>query len=182
MQAGDVGRRPRAHLHRLPYGDEGVDGDGPGPVDEQRVDVDLADLGMIGGHPAQRLQHVDERLAVDRWRPAEGAQKLPGLYLLEQFGGVTVPQGSHREGHVAQGFGVDAAQAEHHHGAEQAIVQEAGDELALAFDHVLHQHPVECGADRGRTRLEGVVGLADLYLVLNSKDDKAGIGLMLHLR
>ena len=181
VQAGDVGRRPRAHLDRLPDRDEGVHGDRPRPVDEQRVDVDLPDLGMVGRHPAQRLQHVDERLAVDRRRPAEGAQQLPGLYLLEQFGGVAVPQGSHGEGHVTQGFGVDAAQAEHHHGSEETVVQKAGDELALTFDHVLHQHPVERGVDRGRPRLQGTVGLTDLHLVLNSKDDKAGVGLMLYL-
>jgi hypothetical protein len=54
-----------------------IEGDDTGGIREQRVDVELSDLGVIGGKLAEADQHVNDSLDVRRWLSAISLQQLP---------------------------------------------------------------------------------------------------------
>ena len=114
--------------------------------------------------------------------PAHRAQQDLGLDLVHELVGVVLGHGSHGEGHVLQRLGVDAAQAEHDHRSEETVADQTDHELALADDHVLHQHAVERGPGRRRPGFQRPVGLADLCLVADAEQHQPGVGLVLDLR
>ncbi len=70
VQLGDVGRRTGRDVHRLAHRDEGVHRHRSGSIDEQRVDVYLADLGMVLRHLPHRHDDLRQRRAIHRRLPS----------------------------------------------------------------------------------------------------------------
>ncbi len=84
------------------------------------------------GKPDQRRY---DRGAIDRGLAPERSEKLLGVEVVEQIGGVDLVQRCEAEGDVAEGFGQHSPDAEHHTRPELRIADEPGDELAVAADH-----------------------------------------------
>ena len=55
----------------------GIEGNDTGGIREQRVDVELADLRLIGGELAEPDQDLDDRVDIRRWLATVTLQELP---------------------------------------------------------------------------------------------------------
>ena len=110
---------------------------------DEWVDVELGDgLGVVDGEPLDLQDHVDQRLKVGLGlSPHAGEQREP-LDLADhapRFGPV---ERGDPEGDVAEDLDQHAAQAEHHHGAEQRILGHAHDALDSRRGRRAHEDAV----------------------------------------
>jgi len=108
------------------------------PVDQQRVDIDLEDLGVIERHLPDGAHRLDKSITIDGRRTSEGAQQLFGSNLIQHAPGVSFPQRRDAEGDVLDGFCEDSSHAEHDDWAKLRIVGHAYNELATRRDHLLN--------------------------------------------
>ena len=116
-------------------------------ADEQRIDVDLGDLRVVGGDLRDGLHDRDQRAAVDGRLAAERAEQSLAADQIGELGDIALGAGGNGKGDVAEHLGHRAAEAEGDDGSERGVTLHADHELAAAGDHLLDQH-----------RLEGVAG------------------------
>ena len=89
-------------------------------------------VGLGLGRRRQPDEHVDEPLAVDGRLAPERAEQRLGGEVVDHLLGVDARDRHQPEGHVGDGLGEHAADAEHHRHAELRVAGEPGDQLAVA--------------------------------------------------
>ena len=147
--------------------------------DEQRIDVDLGDLRVVGGDLRDGLDDGDQRGAVDGRLAAERAEQRLALDQIGELRDIALGAGGDGEGDVAEHLGHGPAEAEGHHGTEGRVALHADHELAAAGDHLLDEHGLEGVA--GALRERGV-GRGDLFRRAQLEDDELELGLVLDER
>ena len=146
---------------------------------QQRVHVDLDDLGVIGSHAGDRLDdpfqldRIDPRQPPDRTEQPLGAK--PG-HEIAAVGGI---QGRQGEGHVGDGLGEDAAQPEGDHRPELLVPPHTDQELAFVRHPLLDEHTVH---PAGPAVDDAVIGAARVALVVDIDGDEPDIALVLDVR
>ena len=134
-------------------------------ADEQRVDVDLDDLRVVGGDLRDCLDDGDELRAVHGRLAAERAQQRLAADQVGEFRDIALGAGGDGEDDVAEHLGHGAAEAEGDDRAEGGVTLHADHELAAAGDHLLDEDRLEgvAGALRERdVRLGDLVGRAQV--------------------
>ena len=125
---------------------QGVGGHRPVAGHDERVDVDLGDLGEVDGDAAQRGDHRAQLSAVDRGRAPERPEQLLGPDEVGELGDVALTKGDDSKRDIAQHLGHDAAEAEGHHRSEHRVPLEPGQQFPVAGDHLLHEDALQGGA------------------------------------
>jgi hypothetical protein len=154
---------------------EGVDRDRTAVDDEQRVDVDLYDLGKGDGQMPDRHEDIRQRLPVHLGQTAEAAQKPLRADLPQELPRLGMVQRRDTQGDVLKRLRIHAAQAKGHDRPEGGVALHAHEELAVAGEHLLHQHAVEVVAG---PHGDVAVGSAHCLGVANVQRDEPSLGLV----
>ena len=135
---------------------------------DDRVEIQLDDLGHFIGQSRHAKQNVAERVDVGRRLAAIAREQAEAADLAHQFVRVVVGQRRDAESDVAYQFDVDPAEAEADERAEQAIGGDADHRLDAAGQHRLDEHAVHGVEDAGllRPRQDVVERAPDRRLVL----------------
>ena len=99
--------------------------------DEQRIHVDLADLGVVGAHLSDRLDDALKLRDVDFGQPPQRAEETVRAQSRDQLTAVGGGEGWQRECHISDGLGEDAAEPKGDHRAELLVTAHAHEKLAL---------------------------------------------------
>jgi len=134
---------------------------------------------MVFRHPAHSRDDLRERGPVGGRFAPDRPQKHLRVDLLHELVRVILRDGRHGEGDVLQRLGEDAAQAEHHHRAEEQVTDQADHELALAADHMLDEHTVERDPRSRGPRFQRPISFAHFCLVDDAEQHQPGVGLVL---
>ena len=132
-------RRGRVHA------DAGVDRDHAGGIAEQRVDVDLADLGVVATIRLNCIKHIDDAVDVGGRAVAVTFEQLGDARALDLRARKRGIERRQFERLVADDLDRGAAMAEQDHRTESGVGRNAGDQLvgADAVDHLLHDEAFE---------------------------------------
>ena len=175
------GLRLRPRL-RGPDDRAGVDGDRAALVGQNRVQVDLGEVGVSfeqGRGAADQLGH-----RVQRARGPAVASQDPAHRYFEQHG--PRPVHRHRRGaqrHRRQQLDQAPAGSDHHHRAEDSIALEADEDLGVAGrHHLLDQQPPLAQAEPGRQRDEVGRGRAHLARLGQAQAHAADVALVHQVR
>ena len=158
--------------------DERVDGhEVPGRRDDQRVDVDAADVRAVAGEPAQRLDDRGHGVAIDGGFATERTEQALAGQLVEHLVGRHRVDRRRSEHDVGDGLGEDAADAEHHGRPELAVPRQSDHQLAGPVDHRRDEQRHRAVGGRGRGEELGG-GLPDGVRVGEPETDQAALGLV----
>lgn len=114
----------------------------------ERVDVDLAQLGIVGHQVREAHQHLEQPVEVHGRAPAVPAQERPYSQRLQHASGQPFAQGWQPEGTVAQHLGFHPARADEDHRPEGRVLSGPHQKVVAGRrSHRLHGHP---GERRGR--------------------------------
>jgi len=159
--------------------DERVGGHRPIAGDDERVDVDLGDLGVLLGDAGDGQHDVDQPPAVDGRLAAERPEQLLRADETEELLDLALVQGRDRERDVTEHLGHGAAQAEGDDGPEGGVTLHAHHELAGTGYHLFHQHSLERGA---RPLRQLAVGSGHLFGLAQVEEHELRLGLVLDVR
>src|SRR6185369_15938113 len=138
-------RQSESHACRSFQNNQSVGGDHAltyGPH-EQRIDVDFRDaIGMIDCQQRQARQRGGERLDVEGRLAAEPFEQCCAFDLAYHFLRRRNIERREAARDVLKQFRIDAAQAEYHDRAEEAVIDGAGDDFETAR-HFLDRHAVD---------------------------------------
>jgi hypothetical protein len=134
----------------------GIEGDDAMRVGEQRVDVELTDLGAIGGELAKPDQHFDDSLDFRRWLAAVPLQELPHPCARHQPARQQRIERRQLERSIMHDLDGSASLAERHDWAEHRVFCDPGKKLygPGARDHGLEKKAGEASA--GARRLDAL--------------------------
>ena len=170
-----------ALLLRLEIDDDAhVGGDGVLRGGEDRIEVELDDLGEIADELRDLDDHVGERVAADGLAAAHALQHLGRLDAVEHRQGVVAGRGGEPEGDVLQDFHEHAAETEGDQLAERAVGDRSDDDLGAALQHLLNLHAVDLGVGLVLFGIgeNGVVALRHLVGALQADQHAAGFRLV----
>nr|GEU28543.1 hypothetical protein [Tanacetum cinerariifolium] len=127
--------------------DARIDGHGAVFIDDQRVDVHLAQLRQFAHHFRHAQQNVFDRLALDGRSAAPFAQRIGGAHAADQALRQELVQRRQLGGAVGQQLDHGAARAKADRGAEQAVGGHADEQLAAVAlaGHLLQRDAVDGG-------------------------------------
>ena len=173
--------RPVALLPRLEVDDDAhVGGDGALLGGEDRIQVELVDLGEIADELRDAHDQVGQRIAGNRLAAAHALQHLRRLDAVEHRQRVVLGRRGKPERHVLQHLDQHAAEPEGDQLAEARIGHGADDHLLPAGEHLLHLHAVDLGV--GLVPLgvgqDGVIALRHLFGALQSDQHAARLRLV----
>ena len=127
--------------------DARVDRDAARRTGQHRVQVELGDLGLVVGEPAEPVQDVGDRRAVGRRRTAPARDEAPRLAAGDQLVGIDVRQRREREPRRADQLGQNTPGAVGDEGAEDRVLDRADEQFDAARDVPLDEHrPADLGA------------------------------------
>ncbi len=151
---------------------------------EDRVEIELGDLGEVGGELRHALDQQRERLAVDALRPANASQHVGRCDAVEHRQRIGLRHGGEPERHVLQHLDQHAPEPERDELAERRIGDRADDDLLAALQHLLDLHADEAGLRvvPARVRHDRRVALLGLRSALDAHEHAAGLGLVQDLR
>src|SRR6516164_170157 len=132
----------------------GIEGDDTGGIGEQWVDVELANLWVIGGQLAKTDQHFDNCFDIRRWFAAIALQELPNPCARHQPARNQCIQRWQLERRITHDLDRNAALAERDQRPERRIFDEPYKKLdgTRAPNHWLNEKPIE--ASLGMRRLD----------------------------
>ena len=127
------------------HADAAVDRDHALRVAQQRIDVDLGDLGVVGDDLAQLHEHVDDAVDVGRRPIAVALEQGGNAGALDLRARQRRVERRQFERLVADDFDRGAALPEQDHRAEGRVGRNAGDQLIGAgpLNHLLHDEALE---------------------------------------
>ena len=184
LQLGRIGRDRVERRLRLGFRDHDprVERDQPLRVGEQRIDVELDDVGQVHGDLREAQQHVDDLLRAARAGHGEAGKPLRDLgvgdHVLRQHG----IERRQADAAVGDDLGRRAALAEQDDRAEGRVAGQAEDQLMRlrARHHRLHRElQVACiGPQRGDARQHLLGGRLRGRARTQAQRDAADIGFM----
>jgi hypothetical protein len=157
------------------YPDAGIHGLRPVRPGDDRVGVQLGDLGNVVREPGHSQQDVGERGGVRRRATAVPEQQRGGVHVTDHAIGVGVGERREPGNVISEHLGGHAAQNEHHQRAEYRFLHHPDQYLDAAAEHRLHEHPVELVPEGGG---QLVVRRPDLVLAVQVELDRPGVALV----
>ena len=116
----------------------GVDDGAAFFMDDDRVEVEFADLPVLGHQPGNADRQVDDRLAVVALAP-EAGQHPPGAGLGEHSLDIAAAENANAHGGVFEELHQDAAHADHGHRPEAGVLLCPEKQLEAFAGHLLQQ-------------------------------------------
>ena len=118
-----------------------VEADGARQGHEQRIDLDLRDLGVGRGHERERGRCLGRGTNGDRLTPSCAGQQARAPERAQEILELVGARRRERNGNVTKQLGVDAAEADEHEWPEARIAAAADDQLdaTCARDERLHR-------------------------------------------
>ena len=125
----------------------GVEGNHVLGGSEERVDIELDDLRVVGDQVGEAHQDLDQSINVNGRTPAIAAQQWPRPQRLQHAPGETLIEWRQRNGAVLEDLGRHTTEASENDGAEHRIALGADDHLdAIAGPrHALHGDALDVG-------------------------------------
>ena len=133
-------RPGRAVARRVREDHQGVGGDQMGTGDQQRVHVDLGDLGVVGGELRHGQQDVTQLVGVDAREAAQRAEQALARSSATRAPDVRLVERRQGERHVGDRLREDATQAERDDRAELLVATQADQQFAVVRHELLDEH------------------------------------------
>src|SRR5437660_9511134 len=154
-----------------------VEADGAVTSDEERVDLDLRDLGVGGRESGQCCDRARRGGDVERWTATGSREQGRGDERVDELLRSRLIDRGERDGDVAKQLGVETTGGDHHERPEARVAPRTDEQLES------HRHALG-RLDRERLRREPrdevVERLSKLKLVAESEDDAARVRLVQH--
>ena len=151
---------------------------------EDRVQVHLRDFRIVGDELRHVLDHLRERVAIDRIGAADALEDLRGGDAVEHRQRIVLGRGRETERDVLEHFDQDAAETEGDQLAEHRIGDRADDHFLAAGEHLLHLDAENVGLGVVLLRVgdDGVEALLGFLGAVHADQHASRLGLVENLR